>query len=104
MYNYDYSRASLEPQIEGPSTVVKMGTLPKIEDRVGPFVLGTREARPSDLVLVPKSMATRIPQITNTTEGTKSQIVCCVGRIPESPTQFRNPRRDPQYTKCPKDL
>ena len=50
MYSYNYSRVSPEHQIEGPSTLVNMSTLPKIEDRVGPSVLGTRAARPSHLV------------------------------------------------------
>jgi len=50
MYSYNYSRASPEPQIEGPSTLMKMSTLPKTEDRVDPSVLGTRIARPSHLV------------------------------------------------------
>ena len=59
MYNYGYSRALAEPQIEGPSTLVKTSTLPKTEEKVGPSVLGTRAAYPSHLVLVPKIMATK---------------------------------------------
>jgi len=50
MYSYGYSRALPEPQIEGPSTLMKMSTLPKNEDKVGPSVLGTRTTRPSHLV------------------------------------------------------
>ena len=59
MYSYGYSRASLEPHIKGPSTLVKKSTLPETKDEVGTSVLGTRVARPSHLVLVPKSMATK---------------------------------------------
>ena len=59
MYSYGYSRASRKPQIKGPSTLMKTSTFPKIEDKVGPSVLGTRVACPSHLVLVPKSMATK---------------------------------------------
>jgi len=55
MYSYGYSRASPEPQIKGPSTLVKMSTLPKTEDRVDPSMLGTRTACPSHLVQVPRS-------------------------------------------------
>lgn len=43
-------RAFPEPEIEGPSTLVKTITLPKIEDKVVPYVLGTKIARPSHLV------------------------------------------------------
>lgn len=38
---------------------MKMSTLRNTEDKVGPSVLGTRAARPSHLVQVPKSMATK---------------------------------------------
>jgi len=96
MYSYSYSRASLEPQIEGLSTIMKMRTLPKNEDSVGPSVLGTRIERPSHLVLVPKSMATKdTSNHRHYQGGTYSQIVRCVGRILESLTQLRCPRRDP---------
>lgn len=60
MYNYDYSWASPEPQIKGPSTLVKTSTLPKTEDKVDSSVLGTRAAHPSHLVFFPKSMATMV--------------------------------------------
>ncbi len=50
MYGYGYSRASPGPQIEGPSTLVKMSTLPKTEGKVGPSILGTKTAHPSHLV------------------------------------------------------
>ena len=49
MYSYDYFWALLKPQIEGPSTLVKMSTLPKTEDKVDPSVKGTRIARPNHL-------------------------------------------------------
>lgn len=57
IYSYDYSWASPKPQITGPNTLVKMSTLPKTEDIVDSSMLGTREAHPSHLVFVPKSMA-----------------------------------------------
>ena len=50
MYGYGYSRALPEPQIDGPSTLVKTSTLPKTEDRVDPSMLATRIACPSHLV------------------------------------------------------
>ena len=59
MYSYNYSLASLEHQIKAPSTLVKTSILPKTEDRVSSFVLGTRETHPSHLMFVPKSMATK---------------------------------------------
>jgi len=89
MYNYGYSRASYEPQIEGPSTLVKTSTLLKTEDKVGSSMLGTRSACPNHLVLIPKSMATKdTSDHRHYQGGPYSQIVRCVGMIPESLNQL----------------
>jgi len=87
MYSYDYSWALTEPQIEGPNTLVKMSTLPKTEDIVGLSMLGTKVARPSHLVLVPKSIAIKDTLDTDTTRGgdiVTNSTLC--GWIPDSLT------------------
>lgn len=53
----------------GPSTLVKMRTLPKTGDRVGLSVSGTRETCHNHLVFVSKLWLIWIPQITDTTRG-----------------------------------
>ena len=50
MYSYGYSRASPQPHTMGVSTLMKMSTLLKTEDRVGLSISGTRTTRPSHLV------------------------------------------------------
>jgi len=43
MYIYDFSWALPKPQINGPSTPVKMSTLPKTKDIVGLYVYVLRQ-------------------------------------------------------------